>query len=163
MSPTLLAKYAREGQSPIEADLDKIRALGVEPIPGNFVHEGDVLRHDPTPVEVAMALTTLSGAGDVGRLQLVQDVVYSPEARAIRVDQGFHTLLNTYPSSAQLAIWVNRLASSAGSGISGNTLIEEIAASTAYFALGWEQGAGFRRKALPGPAQPASDLDRVGE
>ena len=110
-----------------------------------------------------MALTTLSGAGDVGRLQLVQDVVYSPEARAIRVDQGFHTLLNTYPSSAQLAIWVNRLASSAGSGISGNTLIEEIAASTAYFALGWEQGAGFRRKALPGPAQPASDLDRVGE
>jgi 2-phospho-L-lactate transferase CofD len=50
ISPTLLAQYAREGQSPIEPDLDRIRALGVEPIPGNFVHEGDVLRHDPDRV-----------------------------------------------------------------------------------------------------------------
>jgi uncharacterized cofD-like protein len=42
-----LEQYAREGQSPIEADLDAIRALGVEPVTGNFVHEGDVvLRHD---------------------------------------------------------------------------------------------------------------------
>ena len=40
-----LEQYAREGQSPIVADLDRIRALGVEPITGNFVHEGDVLRH----------------------------------------------------------------------------------------------------------------------
>ncbi|MDP9050430.1 MAG: YvcK family protein [Acidobacteriota bacterium] len=54
ISPTLLAKYASEGQSPIEADLDKIRALGVEPIPGNFVHEGDVLRHDPDRVTEAL-------------------------------------------------------------------------------------------------------------
>jgi uncharacterized cofD-like protein len=38
-------RYAREAQSPIEADLDRIRALGVEPITGNFVHEGEVLRH----------------------------------------------------------------------------------------------------------------------
>lgn len=42
--PTL-EQYAREGQAPIEADLDRVRALGVEPITGNFVHEGDVLRH----------------------------------------------------------------------------------------------------------------------
>jgi uncharacterized cofD-like protein len=40
-----LAQYAREGQLPIEADLDRIRSLGVEPITGNFVHEGEVLRH----------------------------------------------------------------------------------------------------------------------
>jgi uncharacterized cofD-like protein len=40
-----LAQYKREGQSPIEADLDNIRKLGVEPITGNFVHEGEVLRH----------------------------------------------------------------------------------------------------------------------
>jgi len=46
ISPTLLEQYAREGQQPIEADLDRIRALGVEPITGNFVHEGNVLRHD---------------------------------------------------------------------------------------------------------------------
>ena len=43
--PALLAQYAREDQLPIEADLDRIRALGVEPITGNFVHEGNVLRH----------------------------------------------------------------------------------------------------------------------
>jgi len=44
--PATLAQYAREGQMPIEPDLDRIRALGVEPIPGNFAHEGNVLRHD---------------------------------------------------------------------------------------------------------------------
>ncbi len=44
--PATLAQYAREGQMPIEPDLDRIRALGVEPITGNFVHEGEVLRHD---------------------------------------------------------------------------------------------------------------------
>ncbi|ADW68620.1 gluconeogenesis factor YvcK family protein [Granulicella tundricola] len=46
ISPTLLAQYAREGQQPIEPDLARIRSLGVEPITGPFVHEGDVLRHD---------------------------------------------------------------------------------------------------------------------
>jgi len=45
MHPAMLAQYAREGQSPIDPDLDRIRSLGVEPITGNFVHEGDVLRH----------------------------------------------------------------------------------------------------------------------
>ena len=46
ISPQLQQKYASEGQQPIEPDLDRIRALGVEPIVGEFVHEGDVLRHD---------------------------------------------------------------------------------------------------------------------
>ncbi|HWW98866.1 MAG TPA: gluconeogenesis factor YvcK family protein [Edaphobacter sp.] len=41
-----LEQYAREGQEPIEADLDRVRALGVEPVTGDFVHEGDLLRHD---------------------------------------------------------------------------------------------------------------------
>ncbi|MGI4827200.1 MAG: gluconeogenesis factor YvcK family protein, partial [Janthinobacterium lividum] len=40
-----LAKYAAEGQAPIDADLARVRDLGVEPITGNFVHEGEVLRH----------------------------------------------------------------------------------------------------------------------
>jgi uncharacterized cofD-like protein len=44
--PDTLAQYERGGQGPIEADLDRVRALGVEPIAGNFVHEGEVLRHD---------------------------------------------------------------------------------------------------------------------
>jgi len=46
ISPVLLEKYAAEGQRPIEPDLARVRSLGVEPITGNFVHEGDVLRHD---------------------------------------------------------------------------------------------------------------------
>jgi uncharacterized cofD-like protein len=40
-----ITQYAREGQAPIEADLERIRSLGVEPITGNFAHEGEVLRH----------------------------------------------------------------------------------------------------------------------
>ncbi len=43
--PATLDRYASEGQTPILADLERIRSLGVEPITGNFVHEGDVLRH----------------------------------------------------------------------------------------------------------------------
>jgi uncharacterized cofD-like protein len=43
--PATREQYAREGQAPIEPDLDRVRALGVEPITGNFVHEGEVLRH----------------------------------------------------------------------------------------------------------------------
>jgi len=46
ISATRLEQYAREGQEPIMADLERVRALGVEPVTGNFVHEGDVLRHD---------------------------------------------------------------------------------------------------------------------
>jgi uncharacterized cofD-like protein len=46
ISAARLAQYAREGQEPIEVDLERVRALGVEPVTGNFVHEGDVLRHD---------------------------------------------------------------------------------------------------------------------
>ncbi len=46
ISASLLERYASEGQQPIEPDFDRIRALGVIPVPGNFVREGDVLRHD---------------------------------------------------------------------------------------------------------------------
>jgi uncharacterized cofD-like protein len=60
ISPTLLAQYAREGQTPIEPDLDRIRALGVEPIPGSFVHEGSVLRHDPDRVTEALLKLALA-------------------------------------------------------------------------------------------------------
>jgi uncharacterized cofD-like protein len=57
ISPILLEKYALEGQTPIEADLNAIRVLGVEPITGNFVHEGDLLRHNHDKVaEVALEL-----------------------------------------------------------------------------------------------------------
>ena len=63
ISATLLDQYAREGQTPIEADLDRIRALGVEPVCGNFVHEGDVLRHDHDRVTEALLELALRPAG----------------------------------------------------------------------------------------------------
>lgn len=59
ISAERLKQYAREGQSPVEADLDRVRALGVEPIIGDFVHEGDVLRHDYDRVaETLLALAS---------------------------------------------------------------------------------------------------------
>lgn len=65
LSPATLDQYAREGQTPIEADLSRVRALGVEPITGNFVHEGEVLRHDYDSVAQTVlqaSLTSLSRA-----------------------------------------------------------------------------------------------------
>jgi len=54
IGPQILARYAREGQTPVLADLDRIRSLGVEPITGNLVHEGDVLRHNYDAVAEAV-------------------------------------------------------------------------------------------------------------
>ncbi len=63
ISPQALAKYAREGQTPILADLDRVRSLGVEPITGNFVHEGDVLRHNyDTLAETVLQLALQTSA-----------------------------------------------------------------------------------------------------
>jgi uncharacterized cofD-like protein len=60
ISPVVLERYASEGQMPIEADLGRIRSLGVEPIMGNFVGEGDLLRHDYDGVaERMLELATL--------------------------------------------------------------------------------------------------------
>jgi uncharacterized cofD-like protein len=44
-SPETLARYAAEGASPIEADIERIEALGVHCVPGDFASEGNVVRH----------------------------------------------------------------------------------------------------------------------
>jgi uncharacterized cofD-like protein len=46
VSETLLRNYAREGAAPILPDIQRIEALGVRVITGNFAAEGDVLRHN---------------------------------------------------------------------------------------------------------------------
>jgi uncharacterized cofD-like protein len=46
VSETLLVNYAREGATPILPDIERIEALGVRVIPGNFAAEGDTLRHN---------------------------------------------------------------------------------------------------------------------
>jgi len=54
VSPKLVQQYAASGQQQIEPDLDRIEALGVKPVPGNFVFEGEVLRHDYDRVTAAL-------------------------------------------------------------------------------------------------------------
>lgn len=44
-SPETLARYAAENASPIIADIERIEAMGVRCIPGNFASEESVVRH----------------------------------------------------------------------------------------------------------------------
>jgi uncharacterized cofD-like protein len=43
----LLAAYAQEGQVPVEPDVERIAALGVEPVEAGVIGETDTVRHDP--------------------------------------------------------------------------------------------------------------------
>ena len=69
ISPALLEQYAREGQTPITPDMERIEAMGVTPIGGNFVHEGNVLRHDYD--RLTEAVLRLGVAGRVAKLKTV--------------------------------------------------------------------------------------------
>lgn len=53
-SPETLARYAAEGASPIVADIERVQALGVRCIAGNFASEGSVVRHAPGRVTGAL-------------------------------------------------------------------------------------------------------------
>ena len=53
-SPETLARYATEGASPIAADIERIQALGVRCITGNFASEDSVVRHAPDRVTGAL-------------------------------------------------------------------------------------------------------------
>jgi uncharacterized cofD-like protein len=46
VSQNLLRNYAREGAVPILPDIERIEALGVRVVTGNFAAEGDTLRHN---------------------------------------------------------------------------------------------------------------------
>ncbi len=43
----LLGRYLRGGAAPVVPDLDAVRELGTEPVPGQLVQEGDLVRHHP--------------------------------------------------------------------------------------------------------------------
>jgi uncharacterized cofD-like protein len=43
--PDTLARYAAEDASPIAADIDRVEAMGVRCVAGDFASEGDVVRH----------------------------------------------------------------------------------------------------------------------
>jgi uncharacterized cofD-like protein len=53
-SPETLARYAAEGASPIVADIERIQALGVRCIAGDFASEENVVRHAPDRVTNAL-------------------------------------------------------------------------------------------------------------
>lgn len=59
-SSATLARYAAENASPIEADIERIEALGVRCITGNFASEENVVRHNAA--RVADALLALGHA-----------------------------------------------------------------------------------------------------
>jgi hypothetical protein len=106
-----------------------------------------VLRRDPTPVEVANALETLASGGDAGRSELAQEIVLGPEARAIRVDNAYHTLLNRYPDSAELATWVNQLPGSGSTtGTLGTTMVATIAGASDFYVAAGDSPTGFMSK-----------------
>jgi len=60
-SPETLARYAEENATPIEADIERIEALGVHCISGDFASEESVVRHNV--VRVTDALLTLGRFG----------------------------------------------------------------------------------------------------
>ncbi|MGA8097953.1 MAG: gluconeogenesis factor YvcK family protein [Candidatus Cybelea sp.] len=43
----LLGAYAQEGQVPVEPDIDRIAALGIEPVCAAVIGETEMVRHDP--------------------------------------------------------------------------------------------------------------------
>jgi uncharacterized cofD-like protein len=59
------ARYAAEGAAPITADIQRIEALGVRCILGNFASEENVVRHAPD--RVTEALMNLAGASASNR------------------------------------------------------------------------------------------------
>ena len=54
ISAETLARYTAEGASPIVADLDRVEALGVRAIAGNFASEENVVRHASDRVTEAL-------------------------------------------------------------------------------------------------------------
>jgi uncharacterized cofD-like protein len=60
-APETLARYAAENASPIEADLERIEALGVRCITGDFASEENVVRHHADRVTEALLALGRSG------------------------------------------------------------------------------------------------------
>ncbi|HRJ26782.1 MAG TPA: YvcK family protein [Fimbriimonadaceae bacterium] len=46
-SPAAIEKYEQSGQHLVQADLDRIKAMGIKPVTGDYMSESDYVRHDP--------------------------------------------------------------------------------------------------------------------
>ncbi len=56
-SPSSLDKYRGAGQFLVDPDIDRIRAMGYRVLPGDFMNETDLVRHDP--MRIAARLVAL--------------------------------------------------------------------------------------------------------
>jgi len=54
VSAAIRERYAAEGAEPTKADIERIEAMGIRCITGDFVAEGDLLRHAPDRVTEAL-------------------------------------------------------------------------------------------------------------
>jgi uncharacterized cofD-like protein len=59
-SDDTLARYAAENAAPIAADVERIEAMGVRCITGDFASEGNVVRHDAQRVAETLLSLGLS-------------------------------------------------------------------------------------------------------
>ncbi len=53
-SPNALTRYRGAGQFLVEADIDRIRAMGYRVLSGDFMNESDLVRHDPMRVAASL-------------------------------------------------------------------------------------------------------------
>jgi uncharacterized cofD-like protein len=70
VSQSLLDRYASEGAAPIEADIDRMEALGGRCVTGNFAAEGDVLRHAADRVTQTILSLGLLGRPSTARITI---------------------------------------------------------------------------------------------
>ena len=56
-SASTLEKYRGAGQFLVDPDIDRIRAMGYKVLPGDFMNESDLVRHDP--MRIAARLVAL--------------------------------------------------------------------------------------------------------
>ncbi len=68
----LLDAYALEGQDPVEPDLERIAALGLEPVPAAVIGETQTVRHDPN--KLANVVLNIIDRTVVNRATLVKPV-----------------------------------------------------------------------------------------
>ncbi len=58
-SQEILAKYRQSGAVVVEPDSDRIKAMGYRPLPGDYISQSDMVRHDPS--QLAEAIIRLCG------------------------------------------------------------------------------------------------------
>ena len=61
--PALRKRYAREQAAPVENDVDKISAMGIEVVGGNLLHESEKVRHSPDAIAAVAVRLAREGRG----------------------------------------------------------------------------------------------------